>query len=149
MRTYDQWIREGRGVRKGEKAGHYLVSPDGSQSRAVFALEQTDPYADPTEGWTELVSAEARGKLMERNSDRRPKLLVDYHDGKVWIWCGATTKAIQTCQRAGYTYDPPSHRWTAARTLEEAVKICQEFERYDYNVTATDNIPEALLCPAI
>ncbi len=144
MKTYDQWLREGRAVRKGEKAEYYLVSPDGSRSRAVFTPEQTEPYADPAEGWTDLVTAEEREAA---KGNRPPKVIVDYADGQVRIWCGSDKTAIGSCQRGGYTYNPSSHRWTATKTQHDAVRIIRVFEHYGYDVTSS--LPDSVLSPAI
>lgn len=137
IKTFHQWIRDGRVVKRGERAPYRLVSPDGKQSVSAFTLEQTDPYVDLAEGWTDVVAQPEKAA-----KDTRPKLRIDHQDDLVRIWCGSDERAYNKCQKNGFEYEPKSHRWTATRSAEEFEGIVETFEGMGYNVVV-DAAPSA------
>lgn len=137
MKTYEAWAQEGRSVSRGQKAEHYLVSPDGTKSRALFREDQTEPAAS-TEGWTEIVPAAQRPEKVKRE---KPLIIVEQlDDSAVLVWCGANDKAIKMLKSGKYRYDAKSHKWRAPHT--NLARVVAGFEARDFEV-------DDRTCPAL
>ena len=85
-RPFAEWNDMGRMVRAGQKADHYLVSPDGEKFLALFREDQTEilvPF-DIT-GWSEVITAEQRRARREKVPMVRVR---PYGIDGAAVWCG-------------------------------------------------------------
>ena len=128
MRTYREWLAEGRVPRQGQKAQHYRVSDDGQHGVALFAEEQTDPLNldDPSKNWTRVVTVE-EWRVLKKKPTGKPKLKIRPHNDGVAIWVGSNKDLIAIMQQKGYRFDRVVNRWikrpadygTVLQTLRE------------------------------
>ena len=130
MRTAREWAAEGRMIRAGEKATHYVT--DGTHGRAIFSHAQTTgPDLGETAGWR-LVTREEWEQIKARKAekDTRPYAKIRRAlNGRagIEIWVGNDKNLIATLKRGGYRFQQ-SRYWyhaerdfdTVATTLEEA-----------------------------
>jgi hypothetical protein len=133
LKTYDDWIREGRTVLKGERAGHYIVSPCGTQHRALFHESQTVELASPHLDWTTVVPAD---ELPRPEKDRRPVVRIKFDGTTVAVWCGPNKEAIRLFQKNQYAWDRHTRRWTARRNDVE--KLAAGLEQHGFRVIRED-----------
>lgn len=117
-KTYQGWAAEGRAVKQGEKAAFYLRSPDGTQTRAVFLEEQTEPVELIDGIWTDLISAGEREIAKATKKTRAKggcKLKARKSGSTAQVWAGPNKDAIKVLQTAGFRFDRHTRRWVATR----------------------------------
>lgn len=132
MKTYEGWMQVGRMVNKGEKAEHYLVSPDATQSRPMFREDQTKASEAMDGVWTTVVPAAERP--MKKLKDTRPKLKMSHDGDTLAVWCGPNKPAIAGMKKSGFVFDKYSHRWRAHRTAEQCEAAVRAYTDAGYNV---------------
>lgn len=132
-KTYEGWLASGRAVSKGSKAEFYLVSPDGTQCRPLFDIEQTMEHETVDGAWSTVVPAADRPR-MGKPKDTRPKLKMSYSDGTMRVWCGPNKEAIANLKKRGFKFDKYSHRWHGERTEEKFQAAVSAYEDWGYSV---------------
>lgn len=133
QKTYEGWLAAGRAVSKGSKAEFYLVSPDGTQCRPLFDIEQTMEHETVDGIWSTIVPAADRPR-MGKPKDARPKLKMSWDDGTMRVWCGPNKDAIANLKKLSFKFDKYSHRWHAARTEEKFHAAVSAYEDWGYSV---------------
>lgn len=119
LKTYRQWVRDGRTIIKGSKADQYLVDDDVTEARALFRRDQTQQFGQPDtneiEGWTKIISESEweRVKAEKRQLSKGPKVRVRPGPGGegTEVWCGPDKALIALLKRRGYTYRPETRYW--------------------------------------
>jgi hypothetical protein len=129
MKTYDGWLKTERAVRQGERAQFYLVSPDGTKSRAVFTIDQTDPWVDVSEVWTEIVPANERPSAKAKEK-RLPVAKIRFDGTTAEIWVGPHKPAIALLKKRDYHFDRNTNRWVAKRS--DVDKLVAGFEQMGF-----------------
>lgn len=110
LMTYDGWVGAGKKIKAGAVARFYLVSPDGTQSRAMFDEHQVVDVESMDGVWTQIVPADERPAL--RKAPLAPKIKLRYDtDGVLWVWCGPNQKMIASMKQDKFSFDKYSHRW--------------------------------------
>lgn len=137
MKTYRQWMREGRTVKQGEKASAYLMDDLRVRGAALFTQEQTDPNGgvDEQDTWTQVATPEEFARIRaEANRLRKtPLVRIDAaHAGGVSVWVGPNRDAIGWLKESGYRYDNKSHRWLHKDKAPEYVAA--GFATKDYRI---------------
>jgi len=118
LKTYRQWMREGRVPHKGAKAEQYLLNAEMTSGRGLFRRDQTEladqPDVAETEGWDlvvpvsewEAIKAELRATSRGPSVKVRPAT-----GGGTDVWCGPNTTIIGWLKDAGYNFNPKSRYW--------------------------------------
>lgn len=124
-RPFAEWNALGRAVRAGEKAEHYLVSPDGTRAYALFREDQTEPSAPPDiTGWSEVVTAE---QWRERRKKPATIHVRAYGKDGLAVWCGSNKEVIDRLKKAGWKFNKQLCRWVKAPlTIERFAADCEK-----------------------
>lgn len=123
MRTYNEWLADGRVTRKGEHADHYRVSDDGQKGIALFREDQTIQIGaepEPSAEWTRVVTTEEWRRLKKKPTGK-PKLKVRPHLDGVAIWVGSSKDLIANLQERQYRFDRGLNRWIKRPANFEAI----------------------------
>lgn len=138
LKTYRQWMREGRTVQQGEKARAYLLNDERSTGAPMFAEEQTTPNGgvDQHDTWTIVVTPQEYFKIRDeaRKLRKIPMVRVDKANaGGVSVWVGPNKQAIGWLKDAGYHFSPTSHRWL--HKDKDAEQVADAWAAWGYRVT--------------
>ena len=108
LRTYVDWIRQGRHVRAGQRAEWYAVAPSGAAT-ALFHADQTDEHHEPDLTRHALVAAEEY--LAAKAQPKAPKVRVKAWGPGVAVWCGNQKDIIGRLKKSGWRFDSSQNRW--------------------------------------
>lgn len=125
--TFNGWAAEGRAVRKGEKAMHYLANYDLSRGIAVFTREQTELVEEDLTGLQHLIPAE---EWRARNArPTNPRLKIKPHGDGIAIWVGSDKRLIAVMKETGYRFDPGTYRWL--KPNKDLPTVVQKLREWD------------------
>ena len=129
LKTFHQWLYEGRAVQAGQRARWYLANQDQTAAVAVFLIDQTSPVAETDlTGFSVVLSQEEWSeRRTASHATRRPRLRARVAGDGLAVWCGRNKEAIDIFKRAGWMFDGTIKRWVHPdRDLDRFVPAMQE-----------------------
>ena len=135
LKTYQQWLRKGLAVQKGQAASYYLVNDERSEARGLFSREQTGPISpkpdkSEAETWTIVLSADEWEEIKAERAQRRrdPRVKIRRPEaGGVEVWCGPDRDIIALLKANGYHYLPAARYWF--HPDKDAEQVASAFEK--------------------
>ena len=115
MRSYNEWLLQGRVPAAGERADYYRVTPDRSKGVALFREDQTAAIVDPVPQGDIIPREEwDAGKATRRRKNAGPTARVRLNErGTFEVWVGNNKPVIEHLRTHGWKFTPSVHRWCA------------------------------------
>lgn len=143
MRTYNEWLLEGRVPAAGEKAEHYAVNADRTRGVAVFREDQTTPIEPRPAECTVLVTREewdAVPLAQRRRKTAKPVARVRKNErGAYEIWVGNNKDVIAHLRKNGWVFNSRVHRWVAKLDTHVS-NVVTALEKLGCTVTVEDAV---------
>jgi hypothetical protein len=110
---YD-WNREGRFIKRGEKAHSYALNPDpdGKPVRlALFTRDQTEAALElDYQGWDVVLAADA--PPVKQPTRRKGKhVIMRYSKGRLYLWCGSNEECREVMKDHKFRFNPRNMRY--------------------------------------
>jgi hypothetical protein len=151
-KTFNDWARAGRSVRRGQRAEFYLVNPETKVGLAAFSEDQTEPTADTadTADW-DLVPAETYRANQQPKGGGPARVMVDLVDGTYSFWVGTAAKLNAAFKEGGYQWNPVRWRWQSSPRVkyDPTLMIKMIDESPDYQLFREGDLVDEGLRPAV
>lgn len=113
MKTYNEWLAEGRVPAAGERAGHYRTNAEHSKGVALFREDQTVPIEPEDPDLTNVITRE-EWDARPRHTVTKPTAKLSLDDrGTFRIWVGNNKPVIEHLRNNGWSFNSRDHRWCA------------------------------------